>query len=234
MKKLRRILPLVLVFTMLLSISAFADWKKLKNESLVKKQDQGKAGFTQETADAVLYYAYTQIGYKGVKPKSYKFSYWVYEWGPGKKANPNRGKNGNWGNWCSEFAWWCLVKAKVMTGTENINDSGDMKKVLSKKGKTIFNKGSNKLNLDKFRPGDVVLLDHNKDGKADHTAIISEPIMKGNKLRVVEGNANENKAGNTFVQEGAYSTSQIMYVGRPRYKVRKGGTVLKPVYGYDW
>ena len=240
MKKLRRILPLVLVFTMLLSISAFADWKSLKNTGAIHHMDTQKDMFVPGTALTTLNYAETQLGYKGVKVGAYKRSYWVYEWGPGKKANPNRGKNGNWGNWCSEFAWWSLYKAGVLSANANVDDCDSMRKaIVNAGGKIVFQKKNkkDKVSASTLKPGDIVLLDTTGNGKANHTAIVEDPVTKSGKIFVIEGNANENKKGETFVQTGKYPLSEAIYVCRPRYKVAKnivksGRLVSSYVYAF--
>ncbi len=103
-------------------------------------------------------------------------------------------KYGTGGEWCSEFASWCLRKAGWDTPTGNIG-SDDMIDFFDDKGRLYSrNDVRNKTYVPKA--GDYVAMDWDGDGEGDHSLIFSHwkggsvpsTITNNTEFRTIEGN----------------------------------------------
>ena len=240
MKKfITKITALVLVLAFSMPAFAGVSISPPKSYASVAAKCRGRA-------DDVISMAKTQDGYKGViknkgKSSEKRYSYFGNSW---DKRLSEKNKKSNTGNWCSEFASWCMVQAKVpgarpLVGVEEWRDayrgslfkmyasaenaSKDKKTRASVVKKWFANYKSNgTLKLKDLRKGDVlqILTDEKlKKGKREphHTAIFAGKV-KGNNVYVVEGNVDASSSHSRVRINGVYDAREVIAVIRPVYR----------------
>lgn len=238
MKKTLKIVPLILIVSILMvnNVSAKKYDRYLQNATEMARLTRRAKG----RASDVIAIAATQKGYKGYAGKK-RYSYFGDIWNPGKSANYKGMKKNNSGDWCSEFVWWCLVRAKVLNGSENINgvksfrefykdrmykmysSAYGCKKKYHKKSQSDIVKdwfkgyeSKGTLKLKDLRKGDIVQIckDNKKVTKPHHTALVYG--ITRTSVLVWEGNVGKNNK-HTYVKKGKYKAHEIIAVLRPKY-----------------
>lgn len=246
---------LILFFVILFSVSAYSyadnvqkntadmidityDTSYLRHNLVQRLHKKAKG-----RASDVIAIAKSQRGYKGLVSTEGKkrYSYFVNEWKPARKKNEDMS-----GNWCSEFAWWCLVKAKVLKGREGLVDVESFRHYFRKRmyklkdsaecskkyhsipqSKIVSNwfknyKGKGIFEVKDLKKGDILQICSDKKKRKKephHTAIFCG--RSGNKIYVWEGNMG-NDGTYSYVRKGKYKAHEIIAVLRPKYSTKKG------------
>lgn len=261
MWKMRRFLIFLVISSSVISLNVNAENKKVeeitvetekeediiirnyKNKKKVKKLSKKAKGRVKD----VIAIAKTQKGYRAFVSGQKKYSYFGDRWKPGKRVNYTDGTKTEDGNWCSEFVWWCLVKAKVLKGKEHLcsvkryksyfknrmykfKDSAECGKKIHFSGRTKIEqcklvndwfdgiREKGILTLKQLKKGDILQICSNKK-KFKNQPHHTAIFYKlvGNKIVVIEGNM---KSGNkrSSVRIGKYKPCEVIAVIRPKYR----------------
>lgn len=178
------------------------------------------------TAADVIRLAKSQRYYAAIVKGRKKYSWFGSCWGA-YKENMLRDR----GEWCSDFASWCLVMAGVPGASaqydlkpfrEAYKDSMykfipslKLRKKIVKKWFKHY-KAAGKLGIKDLRQGDILQICDRGKKKPHHTVILD--YVRYNKLYVVEGNkpANGHKSGVRI--DHVYYPDEVIAVLRPDYR----------------
>ena len=214
------------------------NYKKYYNKEEVAELNKKAKG----RASDVIAVAKSQLGYKGKVKHGKRYSYYGSVWKPAKKINK---REDSAGNWCSEFAWWCLVKARVIKRKANLVDLDRFKFYYRNRIYKLKNSAYNSyiyhtipqceivanwfigyqerrvLSVYNLTKGDILQIcnDCKSNAKAPHHTAIFYKRTNG-KLKVIEGNVN-NDGHYTRVAWGTYDPHEVIAVIRPKYKKSK-------------
>ena len=213
------------------TVTVYGPWYEKTVENL-SRNAKGRAS-------DVIAVAKTQVGYVGPIIKNIRVSYFGNAWRPEISAyNYVADGNKEKSSWCSEFAFWCLSKAKVIPETAKLtnvetfrnyfrnsaykfhasaNNSTKTRATISKNWfKNVPSKGT--LKLKDLKSGDILqICTDTSQGQPHHTAIFVSRSGDNN-VKVLEGNKKVSGLSQSQVQYGTYAAHDVIAVLRPNYK----------------
>lgn len=125
-----------------------------------------------------------------------------------QKYGEEYGVNGT--PWCVQFVWWVFKHAgaaSLFYGGKKTAYAPTLMKYYKNKGQFV-NGG--------YKPGDLLFLDFNSNGAADHMGIVEK--VSGSKVYTIEGNTGTgNDTNGGAVMRRTRTASNILGAGRPAY-----------------
>ena len=231
---------LTLILYISLAVPAFGETPPIENPI---SGYEPVAAASKGRASDVIAIAKTQDGYKGVicnkgMNNEKRYSYFGDVWDAElAKANEN-----SIGHWCSEFASWCHVQAKVpgakplisVTAWRNYYKNSLYMMYASAENASIeketradvvknWFKGfqsNGTLKLKDLKEGDILLILTDKrlaggTRAPHHTAIFDH--YSGNEVFVIDGNVKANSSSSQVRVDGKYEAREVICVVRPDY-----------------
>jgi len=143
-----------------------------------------------------------------------------YVEGPNKDNIFGAWYGANHSPWCACFVSYCLNQ----TGQGDLIKGAQTAKGFNSCGKGIafFKAKKAWFPVAEAHVGDIAFFDWDHDGEQDHTGIVTQVDVPGERIKTIEGNTSDTSHSNGgVVKETWRSFGVIMGVGRPAYKKAK-------------
>ena len=196
---------------------------------------------SKKTGADVVKIAETQLGYEGEIKDGICSSYFSNLWDPEISERNNAADGTDCSSkWCSEFAYWCLVKAKILDKTADIRSVKGFRKYFSNSMYDFFASSKNTktekrfrdasadwfssrkyksqgtLKIDDLKPGDILQIMSGKTAKEPHHTAIYVGKADNTHVKVIEGNMKDGRNAKTSkVRYGTYVAHEVIAVIRP-------------------